>query len=259
MRTLRGVWVLVLAALVAGPAGALPEGRPGATAQERQLGALAGEQIIRGSGLVRDDLLQARLDGVGATLTKHVPGGEVYRFRILKSDDVNALTTPDGQIFVTRQLLRVFKNDEDLAAVLAHEISHVLLLHTQKLLTEQDEVKTVEVRRRNGRVVRQQVTVTSDRKKNWEYEADVTGLELLEIAGYSKGAMERVLVYLTDEEARRDAEDPPSKVQELRSTHPRSAARLAELRRHLEERYASPRDPGPPATVSATSSAAGTR
>src|SRR6185503_4744680 len=107
-RRLRWAVILIIAGCWAGsPVWALPNGRPGATAEERQLGALAAEQIIRQHGLCRDDQLQSRLDSVGNSLTKYAPGGsEGYRFRILKSDDVNAMTTPDGQVFVTRTLMR---------------------------------------------------------------------------------------------------------------------------------------------------------
>src|SRR5436309_15075181 len=120
---------------MARPAGAaLGTGRPGATADERQLGLLAADQLIRQNGLVQDERLQGRLDRIGKTLTKFAPGGDAYRFRILKSDDVNAMTTPDGEVFVTKATLRVFKDDSDLAAVLAHEMSHVMLGHTAKLI-----------------------------------------------------------------------------------------------------------------------------
>src|SRR5205823_2127259 len=121
--------------------------------------------------------------------------------------------------------------------------------HTAKLLTEPDEVKTVEVRRKNGRVVRKTITVTSEKKKRWEFEADETGLELLRIAGYPEMAMQRVLEYLTAEEERENAKEPQSPVDELRSTHPRSSARLAALREILARE--TPRDPGPPAVTAA--------
>jgi beta-barrel assembly-enhancing protease len=245
MRRLRWAVILILAAVVAGPTWALPNGRPGSTADERQLGALAAEQIIHQHGLVHDDALQTRLDDVGHTLTKFVPSGEDYRFRILKSDDVNALTTPDGEVFVTRALLRAFKADDELAAVLAHEISHVLLGHTARLLTEPDEERRIPVRRR-GHTRYRTVTVTSEKKKHWEFEADETGLEVLQAAGYPLQAMERVLVYLTDEEEQDEARHPSSEMDDVTSTHPRSADRLAALRKILRERTAA-REPGPPA------------
>jgi predicted Zn-dependent protease len=244
MRGLRWAVTFILAVVVAGPTWALPNGRPGATADERQLGALAAEQIIRAHGLVRDEALQSRIDAVGHTLTKFVPGGEDYRFRILKSDDVNALTTPDGEVFVTRALMRAFKSDEELAAVLAHEMSHVLLGHTARLLTEPDEERRIPIRR-HGRTRYRTVTVTSDKKKHWEFDADAQGLELLQQAGYPLEAMERVLVYLASEEELDEARHPSSELDEMTSTHPRSADRLAAIRKILRERN-SARDGGAP-------------
>src|SRR5262245_5558107 len=175
-------------------------GRPGATADERQLGALAADQLIREYGLVQDEAMQARVDSVGRSLARYAPGGGVgYRFRILRSDDVNAMTTPDGQVFVTRQLMRVFKSDDQLAAVLAHEISHVVLGHTSMLLSEPDEERTVVVgHNHRGKLIRRTVTVTSESKKRWEFEADEAGLGLLEIAGYPVEAMQSILEFLAD-------------------------------------------------------------
>ncbi len=128
--------------------------------------------------------------------------------------------------------------------MLAHEISHVLLGHTARLLTEPDEERRIPIRR-HGRTRYRTVTVTSDKKKHWEFEADETGLELLEAAGYPDQAMVRVLEYLADEEQVDEARHPSSELDELTSTHPRSADRLAALKKILRERTAT-RDPGPP-------------
>lgn len=224
-------------------------GRPGATQDERQLGALAADQLARQYGLHQEAGVQARLDRIGGTLTKHAPGADAYRFRILKSDDVNAMTTPDGTVFVSRALMRTFKADDDLAAVLAHEIGHVMLGHTAKLLTEPDEIREVPVRTRRGRVVRKQVHVTSDGKRKWEFEADQVGLELLRIAGYPIEGMERVLVFLADEEARQDGKKPASAVEAAAATHPRSADRLALLRELLRARAVAAPAPDRPAAM----------
>ncbi|MCX7048994.1 MAG: M48 family metalloprotease [Candidatus Sumerlaeota bacterium] len=52
-----------------------------------------------------------------------------YHFLILDTDEVNAFAAPGGLILVSRGLLRCCKNEDDVAAVLAHEISHVAKMH----------------------------------------------------------------------------------------------------------------------------------
>jgi len=52
-----------------------------------------------------------------------------YHFLLLDSDEVNAFAAPGGLILVTRGMLRCCENEDELAAVLAHEIGHVELKH----------------------------------------------------------------------------------------------------------------------------------
>jgi predicted Zn-dependent protease len=239
--------VLVAASTWAVPRSRIQGRRPGATAEEQRQGQLAAAQLIRRFGLVRNSPMQARLDAVARGLTRHIPGGDRYRFHILKSNDTNAMTTPDGQVFVTRGLVRVFRSDEDLAAVLAHEISHVLLGHTARLFTEPDEERTILIRRRRGPPVRRTITVPSESRKRWEFEADAASLRLLERAGYPLSGTERVLEYLASEDlemARRNG--GRARMAEIASTHPRSVDRLRALRAILAKRTAAA-DPGLPA------------
>ncbi|MBW1744051.1 MAG: M48 family metalloprotease, partial [Deltaproteobacteria bacterium] len=52
-----------------------------------------------------------------------------YHFLILDSEDINAFAAPGGLIFVTRGMLRCCRNEDAVAAVLAHEIGHVQAKH----------------------------------------------------------------------------------------------------------------------------------
>jgi beta-barrel assembly-enhancing protease len=52
-----------------------------------------------------------------------------YHFLVLNSDEINAFATPSGLVFVTRGLVRCCKNEDALAAVLAHEIGHIQFRH----------------------------------------------------------------------------------------------------------------------------------
>lgn len=52
-----------------------------------------------------------------------------YQFVVLDTDEVNAFACPGGTVFVSKGLLRATSSEEELAAVLAHEIAHVTLRH----------------------------------------------------------------------------------------------------------------------------------
>lgn len=52
-----------------------------------------------------------------------------YRFLVLDSDEINAFASPGGHILVTRGLIKLTRSEDELAAVLAHEIAHVALKH----------------------------------------------------------------------------------------------------------------------------------
>jgi predicted Zn-dependent protease len=72
------------------------------------------------------------LNLLGQTLAQASDMPEIfrgYRFLVLDSDEINAFATPGGHIFITRGLLRCCRNEDAVAAILAHEIGHIELKH----------------------------------------------------------------------------------------------------------------------------------
>jgi predicted Zn-dependent protease len=62
-----------------------------------------------------------------------------WTFGVLEDPNtVNAVSAPGGYVFITRGLVKRVRNEAQLAGVLAHEISHVVLKHA---LTRYDDVK----------------------------------------------------------------------------------------------------------------------
>lgn len=59
-----------------------------------------------------------------------------YRLIILDSDEINAFAAPGGFILVTRGMVRLCDNEDELAAVLAHEIGHVQYNHGLKAIKQ---------------------------------------------------------------------------------------------------------------------------
>ena len=52
-----------------------------------------------------------------------------YHFLVMESDEINAFSAPGGFVMISRGLIRCCKNEDALAAVLAHEIGHVEKKH----------------------------------------------------------------------------------------------------------------------------------
>jgi beta-barrel assembly-enhancing protease len=126
---------------------------------------------------------------------------EQVRVGILDDDSINAANAGDGQFFVTRGLLEK-ANDEQLMAVLAHEVAHDDLGHVNKAQLREVGVglgaaiigqifpQTQQIAPLAGTLV------TRAYGRREELEADRHGVELLQRAGSSKDAMERTLVWL---------------------------------------------------------------
>ena len=67
---------------------------------------------------------------LGAHLTQHAPGMKwPYSFHVVASSDVNAFALPGGAIFVNLGTIQAADTEAQLAGVLAHETSHVVLRH----------------------------------------------------------------------------------------------------------------------------------
>ena len=135
-----------------------------------------------------------------------------YHFLLLDSDEVNAFAAPGGLILVTRGMLRCCENEDELAAVLAHEICHVEKKHglsaiKQGRLTEAftiiaaesakqlgDEELASLTREFEGSVSDVVMTLTtSGYSRTQEREADAAAVALLRRAGYPDAAMVTML------------------------------------------------------------------
>jgi beta-barrel assembly-enhancing protease len=136
-----------------------------------------------------------------------------YRFAVLAADEVNAFACPGGLVLVTKGLLANTRSEEELAAVLAHEIAHVTLRHgvaaiqqanlaeaftylgagaAQATMNQEDLNKLTNLFDDSvGDVVN--TLVTSGYSRDAELAADQLGREFLAGAGYDPQALASVL------------------------------------------------------------------
>ncbi len=117
--------------LLAGCQGSTPFFRTGLTlSPEAQ--ALAGDRAApaveaRYGGLLRDAEAEARLLAIAERLAEPTPVLRTeYQIRLLRSARLNACSLPGGRIYLTVGLFRQLRDDAQLAAVLAHEMAHIV-------------------------------------------------------------------------------------------------------------------------------------
>jgi beta-barrel assembly-enhancing protease len=100
--------------------------------QDVQLGREASQQVLQQYEVVQNPTLQNYLRTIGERLaaTPEARGsGFPFSFTLVNDRSVNAFALPGGPMFVFTGLLNAVDNEAQLAGVMAHEMSHVILRH----------------------------------------------------------------------------------------------------------------------------------
>ncbi len=184
--------------------------------QEYYIGRAAAATIINTYGVYEDDAATLYLNELGSTVAEFSDMPEVYsgyHFIILDSDEINAFATPGAFIFVTRGMLACCDGEEELAAVLAHEIAHIQNRHAIRSIKSSRWTKVftklgseAAKQAAGGRDlaalgdmfegVLDDVTkalIVNGYSRDLEEEADVQGVAIVERCGYSPAAMVAML------------------------------------------------------------------
>lgn len=103
------------------------------TPSEVAMGKDVHQSLRRQYELSEDPLALERLRRVGQRLAQVSDRRDYeYHFYLIAEEEMNAFTTPGGNIYVYTGLLNKLKTDDQLAAVLAHEMGHCAARHTIK-------------------------------------------------------------------------------------------------------------------------------
>lgn len=96
------------------------------TELEEGIGRVAAEAFIAQRGRMSQPILDEWLADLGAQLVAETPRHDLdYRFIILDTPEANGFALPGGWVFVTAGLLETIESEDELAAVLAHELAHL--------------------------------------------------------------------------------------------------------------------------------------
>lgn len=68
-----------------------------------------------------------------------------YTFKVIQDDEPNAFSLPGGYIYVQTGLLKIVESDDELAGVLAHEISHAKFRHVATLQRDANKIQMIQL------------------------------------------------------------------------------------------------------------------
>jgi hypothetical protein len=166
------------------------------TNQEIGWGRGIAREIVGEQGALDDPLLVRWVGTVGGRLIAHTVRADVpYTVTIVNSEEVNAFSVPGGFIFIDAGLLNFVHSDDELAAVIAHEIGHVERRH---IVTLSQKAKALEIIldvagifapgvTRFGNLAGDLILLKLSRVD--ELQADQYGLKLMSQAGYDPEGM----------------------------------------------------------------------
>lgn len=164
--------------------------------QEVALGRSAAQKIEARSGIDSSPELNRRLQTIGQALARVSGRSDIsFQFKVLATDEFNAMALPGGFVYATRALMRGM-SDGEIAFVLGHELAHVVQRHSIKQMENEQMRKAgwlaVLVGLSGGRVNRQSLQLAglvdqmldSRFSQADESEADRIGTAMMVRAGY---------------------------------------------------------------------------
>jgi len=217
--------------------------------------------FMRAQGLlIEDPLITAYFDDMGFRLVMHSEGrNRPFHFHVLRIPGINAFAAPAGVVALNAGLILAADSADEVAGVLAHEVSHVTQNHLVRGIEEAQRLSVPMMLATFGLVLAgsaagaldadaaqgllltglglsQQSQINYTRQN--EAEADRIGIQLMARAGYQPSGLVAFFDTL-NRWSRSMGAGPP----EYLRTHPLTVSRIAEARERAERLSSPDRNP----------------
>lgn len=202
-----------------------------------QLGMTSANELLRKEPIERGTPAARAVEAIGQRIaTAAGTQGITWRFHTIRKDIPNAFALPGGEVFVYTGILKYARNDAQLAAVLGHEIAHVLARHGAERMSiavasqagaalAGAAVGDPQFAQAMGIAANYGVVLPYSRTQ--ESEADRIGLILMAKAGYPPEAAIDLW--------RNMMQVPGQKPPPFLATHPSNEQRIADIKQYIPE------------------------
>ena len=209
--------------------------------------ALEEQRVIDNSGwLYRNAEVETYLNTVAAKLKAFTDSPDIFfRIKIINDPNLNAFAYPNGVIYVHTGVLARMDNEAQLAALLAHEMTHCTHRHSLRVLNgrngpaynkaaAQQSSDNVSMFRDLARIlgVNGSMAAVTGYSREFEAEADRVGLDLITKAGYDPRQALNLFEHL-----RQEIENQGIKEPFFFGTHPSVQQRIENANRWLANEY----------------------
>jgi Zn-dependent protease with chaperone function len=180
-------------------------------AQDVELGQQAAREARQQLPIMRDDEISSYIENVGQHLVAAIPrelqhSEFHYTFEPVNVKEINAFALPGGPMFVNRGMIEAAKTEGEVAGVMAHELSHVVLRHGTAQASKATKYEIGQVAGAVlgaivgggwGQVISQGTqfglgTAFLRFSREYEQQADLEGVQIMARAGYDPRDMANV-------------------------------------------------------------------
>jgi len=201
--------------------------------EERQIGSDVSTQIRTRFGVVQDPAIHKYVSLVGTLLAQQSERPKLaWAFIVLDTDGVNAFAAPGGFVHITRGALALVDSEAELAAVLGHEIGHVVRKHTINAIRKGNATKLAADAASSRAAVLGAVAnaaysniIENSFDRGDEMDADRLSVQLTQKSGYAAGTLGGFLTRLSDRN--KDAQERNG----LFASHPETQERITTIGR----------------------------
>ncbi len=206
------------------------------SAEETALAPEIAGRILGAAPLWDDAAAQERVNLIGRWIASHTTRPELpWTFGVIDSPEINAFAAPGGYVLLTRGMYELLADDGEVAAVLGHEIGHVVqrdhyyVIHKQEVTQAGTELVSSQVRVGGGlagQFAKDYVTrfgakvMLTSLDREAEFRADQAAEVYLARSGFNPLSLYAVLQKMTA------FGDESASLAQLYKTHPPLDARL---------------------------------